>query len=155
METCSDRSPELRADGTRYPVSVFLSELDQHHGRQVWIDELFFPREGIVCNVTWEPRCEFDEERGLQVEWSPALHVFFGTLEKRMKANPPDPPFEPVAVSVPAGMVDEIRRIITEEQRLEDARKQLAEQIIAAGWMPTQPKFQERTEGWQMQSSSR
>jgi hypothetical protein len=110
----------------RYRVMIYEGVLDMTHGAGQWIEELYFPSRGVVCNVV-----ERNE--------APTLNAFFGSIRNRFHTQIMGPEVETPteAVEVPRETAEAIFALaeLTKRQREEGAR--LASRALAETFLHT------------------
>jgi hypothetical protein len=130
--------PKEPVRALRYRVMVVESALDYSHGGGQWIDELYLPDAGVVCNVVWNlETCA--NEKGEHVftgGWVPTMNAFFGSMEERIGSGSDksvDPRKPPVEITVPSELAERIMHVAEVEREQRRKRGELARILVDRG----------------------
>lgn len=142
----------------RYRMQVFDGALAMVHDHGEWIDELWFPDTGVVCNVVWRMDAS-PEWMGTTVDLGlppgasqllrPTMNAFFGSMEERLRRWNPleakgvgDMPL-PLEVEVPEDLAREIFALAEATRRNRRAESDLGIRIVK-GWFLGYPPLETR-----------
>jgi hypothetical protein len=120
----------------RYRIKIYDSELALLHDRGWWIDELWFPERGVVCNVVTETEVGTDG----RLRRTHRMNAFFGPIRNEFRRHPNDPkptvaPTEKVAV--PAALAQKILDLAERTRQLGRAERRLGAQVADCGLLLT------------------
>ncbi len=138
----------------RYCVQVFEGALAVTHDHGEWIEELYFPDAGVVCNVVWTMDAS-PEWRGNPVDLGlpsgarqllrPRMNAFFGSIEERWKRSNPleakgvgDMPLVG-EVEVPRDLAREISALAESTRRVRETESDLGIRAVKGGILGYRP----------------
>ncbi|MCI0587739.1 MAG: hypothetical protein L0323_12935 [Planctomycetes bacterium] len=132
----------------RYRVEVFEGTLALAHDEGEWIDELYFPDPGVVCNVVWgmdaSPEwmgspVDLGLPPGVTQYLRPRMNAFFGSMGERRKASRPleakgvgDLPLV-LEAEVPEDFAREIFALAEANRRVREAESDLGIRAVKGG----------------------
>ncbi|HET6204598.1 MAG TPA: hypothetical protein VFI25_17535 [Planctomycetota bacterium] len=132
----------------RYRVEVFEGTLAFNHHAEEWIEELYFPEQGIACNVVKEWGVPPEAEREHLAGWRPPpglphfrprMNAFFGSMEERRQPSRPGREPEaaepPVDVLVPEDLARAIFRLAEASRRDRESQLELGLRVAKGGWL--------------------
>jgi hypothetical protein len=120
--------------GLRYRILSVESALEMTHGGGQWIDEIFLPDHGVVCNVVQEVDPGVKDE--VTFRWrmnafkSPIRNVFAETIDGKEKEHPTE------AVAIPADVAKAILELADVTERQRQLQRSAAEAARKAGLFP-------------------
>lgn len=125
----------------RYRTWVYSDALEMTHGGGHWVEELFFPAEGVVANVQWDLDMTVDPW-----VWRPTMNVFRATKARNSfrkgfhdEADTVTPVEE---VLVPAALVRSVLDAVSLRERYESAQRSLGDALSKANLVRQQPSGQ-------------
>jgi hypothetical protein len=77
---------EAAVPAMRYRVWVVEGAMEMVHGGGAWIEELWFPEQGVVANVLWKTETVTKPDGSLDWATKPVMNAFKGKM--RNKSNP-------------------------------------------------------------------
>jgi hypothetical protein len=132
----------------RYRVEVFEGTLGVTHRAGEWIDELYFPDAGVVCNVVWSmdssPEWMGDPvdlglPPGVTQYLRPRMNAFFGSMEERRRGSRlleakgvGDMPVV-LEAEIPEELAREIFALAEANRRVRETSSDLGIRVVKAG----------------------
>ena len=119
----------------RYRVWVVEGALEASHGGGKWIEELYFPAQGIVANVVWETTMRTDGKGQFAWDETRAAHAFHGEMRNKSSpewfGTPVEQPTE--RVEVPNAVAQRIFALADLTRRREQECTSLGDDLDKAG----------------------
>ena len=131
-----------------YRVEVFEGTLAVAHHAGEWIEELYFPDAGVVCNVVWSVDASPEwtgkpvdrlHPPGVSPLLRPRMNAFFGSMEERTKASRPleakgvgESPL-PLQTEIPEDFAREIFALAEATRRTRKAESDLGIRAVKGG----------------------